>query len=96
MGCIFHHDWKIAVNNSKLKIKGDSLGFSTLSGAIDRMCHEAFWQNKETQHFILSQLPEYRLSKFQQALPEIYSLEMVSNYLLDTSKTSQFLQAFDH
>jgi len=91
-GLQFHHDWKIAVDNSKLKIEGDSLGFSTLSGAIDRMCHEAFWQNEKTQHFISSQLPEYRLSKFQQALPETYSLEMVSNYLLDISRTVKFLQ----
>jgi ATP-dependent Lhr-like helicase len=91
-GLQFHHDWKIAVDNFKLKLEGNSLGFSTLSAAIDRMCHRAFWQDEETQHFMLSQLPQYRLSKFQQALPEAYSLEMVSSYLLDISKTVQFLQ----
>ncbi len=40
---------------------------------------------------IFEQLP-YRLSKFQQALPADYSLEMVSDYLLDIPGTIRFLQ----
>ncbi|MEH2160462.1 MAG: hypothetical protein V7K38_05320 [Nostoc sp.] len=51
-----------------------------------------FWETSATQRFILSQLPEYRLSKFQRALPEVYSLEMISNYLLDIRGVINFLK----
>jgi ATP-dependent Lhr-like helicase len=37
-------------------------------------------------------LPEDRLSKFQVALPEIYSLEIIRNYLLNIPRTSRFLK----
>jgi ATP-dependent Lhr-like helicase len=37
-------------------------------------------------------LPEYRLSKFQQALPDQFALEMVQNYLLDIPAAVVFLQ----
>ncbi|MGB3491233.1 MAG: hypothetical protein WBA57_00790 [Elainellaceae cyanobacterium] len=36
--------------------------------------------------------PEYRLSKFQQALPEQFALEMVQDYLLDIPAAVTFLQ----
>ena len=82
-GLQFHHDWKIVSDNFKIKIEGDSLSSGTLSLAITHLSDASFWKNPSTQRFILSQLPEYRLSKFQQALPDIYSIEMISNYLLD-------------
>jgi ATP-dependent helicase Lhr and Lhr-like helicase len=93
-GLQFHHDWKIVSDNFKIKIEGDSLSFGTLSLAITQMSDASFWKNPSTQRFILSQLPEYRLSKFQQALPDIYSIEMISNYLLDLVGVLQFLQLF--
>lgn len=91
-GLQFHHDWKIISDNFKLKIEGDSVGHATLSLAIAQMNTPVFWKNSATQHFILLQLPEYRLSKFQRALPETYSLEMVSNYLLDIPGVIKFLR----
>jgi hypothetical protein len=91
-GLQFHHDWKIISDNFKLKIEGDSVGYATLSLAIAQMSTPTFWEAPATQRFILSQLPEYRLSKFQRALPEVYSLEMVSNYLLDIPGVIKFLK----
>ncbi len=74
------------------KIEGDSLSSGTLSLASEQMRDVTFWKTPFTQHFILSQLPDYRLSKFQQALPDIYSLEMISYYLLDVLGVIQFLR----
>jgi len=91
-GLQFQRDWKVVADNFKLKIVGESLGQSSLSLAIEQMCDEIFWQRSSTQGFIWSQLPQYRLSKFQKALPEPYSLEMVSDYLLSIPRTYQFLQ----
>jgi ATP-dependent helicase Lhr and Lhr-like helicase len=70
-------------DNFRLKIEGDSVSLATFSLAIDRMSHSAFWQHPSTTQFILDQLPDYRLSKFQRALPNPYALEMISNHLLD-------------
>jgi ATP-dependent helicase Lhr and Lhr-like helicase len=91
-GLQFQHDWKIMADNFKLKITGESLGKSTLSSALERIHDENFWHSPATQNFIWSQLPQYRLSKFQPALPEAFSLEMVSDYLLNVPGTRQFLQ----
>jgi ATP-dependent helicase Lhr and Lhr-like helicase len=90
-GLQFHHDWKITSDNFKLKIEGDSVGAATLSLAITKISEATFWENSNTQNFILSQLPEYRLSKFQRALPAFYSLEIISNYLLDIKGSISFL-----
>jgi ATP-dependent helicase Lhr and Lhr-like helicase len=91
-GLQFHHDWKIVSDNFKLKIEGDSVGAATLNLAIARTKDINFWENSETQNFICSQLPEYRLSKFQRALPNIYSIEIIRHYLLDIVGTIQFLE----
>jgi len=55
------------------------------------MIDHAFWNQLSTKRFIFEQLPEYRLSKFQQALPESYSLEIIGNYLLDIPRAVTFL-----
>ena len=91
-GLQFHRDWKIIADNFRLKIEGDSVSPTTLSLAIAQMSDNAFWNDPSTKRFIFEQLPEYRLSKFQQALPESYSLEMISHYLLDIPGAVLYLQ----
>ena len=91
-GLQFHHDWKIVSDNFKLKIEGNSVGAATLDLTIARIKDKNFWENSDTQNFMYSQLPEYRLSKFQRALPDVYSIEMIRNYLLDIEGTIQFLE----
>ncbi len=55
------------------------------------MSNDAFWNEPSTKRFLFEQLPEYRLSKFQKTLPESYSLEMISKYLLDIPGAVLFL-----
>jgi ATP-dependent Lhr-like helicase len=80
-----------AVFPLKLKIEGDSVSPTTLNLAIAHLTNDVFWNEPSTKRFIFKQLPEYRLSKFQQALPESYSLEMLSDYLLDIPGAVLFL-----
>lgn len=94
-GLQFHHDWKIVADNFKLKIEGDSLGSGTLNLSLERLSESDFWETLSMQKFIASQLPQYRLSKFQQALPEMFSVEMIHNYLLDISSTVTFLRKYN-
>ena len=92
MVCSFTTTGKLSCDNFKLKIEGDSVGAATLDLAITRTKDRNFWENSDTQNFIAFQLPEYRLSKFQRVLPNVYSLEIIRNYLLDTIGTIRFLE----
>jgi ATP-dependent helicase Lhr and Lhr-like helicase len=93
-GLQYHSDWKIVADNFKLKIEGDSASSATILPAIEEMKKRSFWGSESVQNFVISQLPEYRLSKFQQALPEKYSLEIIGNYLLDYKGTLHYLNQF--
>ncbi len=86
-----YHNCSIVADNFRLKIEGDSVSPTTLKLAIAQISNDAFWNEPSTKRFICQQLPEYRLSKFQQTLPESYSLEIISNYLLDIPGAVLFL-----
>jgi ATP-dependent Lhr-like helicase len=91
-GLQYGHDWKIVADNFRLKIEGNSVGPATIGLALEKMQTREFWDDPSVQGFILSELPEYRLSKFQQALPDLFALEMVRNYLLDIPAAVVYLQ----
>ena len=91
-GIQFQEDWKIVSDNFGLKIEGSRLSPKSLYAAIAKMSTDDFWSNSSSKHFIRAQLPEYRLSKFQIALPDDYCSEMVSDYLLDIPGAVRFLQ----
>jgi len=55
------------------------------------MSAPGFWESEDTRSEILARVPEYRLSKFQVALPEWAAAEMVGAYLLDFGGTASFL-----
>ncbi|TXD36978.1 DEAD/DEAH box helicase [Lujinxingia vulgaris] len=77
------YGWKIAVDNRRLRIEGDGLLDGTFEVAQERLSHAAFWEEELPWEAILAALPDYRLSKFQPALPEGAQREMVSEFLLD-------------
>jgi ATP-dependent helicase Lhr and Lhr-like helicase len=83
------YGWKIRVDNFKLRIEGDSLGHSTLSVGIDRVLSAEFWREPSTLNYLLHNMPNYRFSKFQQALPEDFAFEVVQSYLLDIGGVSR-------
>jgi ATP-dependent helicase Lhr and Lhr-like helicase len=86
-------DWKLVVDNFKVKIEGSGLTPHSLQQTISCLSTKDFWNDASTQSFIKANLPQYRLSKFQSALPANNSLEMIENYLLDVSQTIIFLKS---
>lgn len=90
-GLQYGHDWKIVVDNFSIKIEGDSVGPNTLNLSIRELKNQSFWDASSTQNFVAFELPDYRLSKFQQALPDAFAIEVVKDYLLDVSETTQYL-----
>lgn len=85
-------DWKIVADNFRLKIEGSGLTPQSLRQIIANLSSDDFWKDSLTQSYIKANLPNYRLSKFQFALPVNSSFEIVENYLLDISKTIIFLR----
>ena len=83
--------WKVAADNLKLTIEGDGLSFAELEETISALGLSAFWRDPRNQRRLLAALPEYRLSKFQRALPERFALEVIAKFLLDVPGTVRFL-----
>ncbi len=91
LGLRIQEDWTVVADNFRLKIEGDGVVFSAVEAAIGALAESDFWQDPVHQAAILRQLPDYRLSKFQRALPMRCSVEMVGEYLLDIPGTLRFL-----
>lgn len=85
--------WKAVADNFQLRIEGDGVNHESVRAAIGRMADSRFWEAPDTRKAVLARLPNYRLSKFQDCLPERYALEVVERYLLDVAGTVRWLGA---
>lgn len=85
--------WNAAADNFRLKLPSDEVTLRSLEEALARLAEADFWEDPRTETRLLGMLPEYRLSKFQRALPPRFSMEMVKEYLLDIPGTLRFLAA---
>lgn len=84
--------WKIVADNVQLRIEGDGVGHEPIRGAIRKMAVQGFWDAPEVRRAILARLPGYRLSKFQDCLPQGFALEVIESYLLDVRGTVDWLR----
>ncbi len=85
-------DFKVSSDNFRIRIKGDTVTHKGIKEVIQRMLEPEFWSDRSVLQGIVAGLPEYRLSKFQRALPAEYSEEMVTQYLLDLEGTRRFVE----
>ena len=83
--------WKVVADNFQLRIEGDGIGHESVRKAIGKMSSPEFWDAPDTRRAVLARLPGYRLSKFQDCLPELFALEVVERYLLDVEGTVRWL-----
>jgi len=83
--------WKVVADNFQLRIEGDGVADASVRDAVRALARDAFWSAPDTGRALLARIPEYRLSKFQDALPERCALEMLGGYLLDVPGTKRFL-----
>jgi ATP-dependent Lhr-like helicase len=84
--------WKVIADNVQLRVEGAGITHTTLDEAIDKLRVPAFWASEETRKALFARVPDFRLSKFQQALPPACETEVVSMYLLDIEGTQRFLE----
>ena len=85
-------DWKVAGDNFCLKIKGDGVSHASLASAMLLLGADDFWNDEDSWTAIRAGLPAYRLSKFQQALPEWAQTEMLGRFLFDVAGTRAWLE----
>jgi ATP-dependent Lhr-like helicase len=64
---------------------------ATVVAAIEALAVPAFWEDAELWRRIVARIPPYRFSKFQDALPPRFELELVGRYLLDLDGTRRFI-----
>jgi ATP-dependent Lhr-like helicase len=83
--------WKVVADNFQLRIEGDGIGHESVGRAIARMTTADFWNEADTRRAVLARLPAYRLTKFQDCLPENFALEVIETYLLDVAGTVRWL-----
>ena len=89
----FSQGWKVVADNFELRISGAGVSDDAVRAAIQEMTDSEFWERPETMRALLGRLPTYRLSKFQDALPDAFAVEMVGDYLLDVPATRRFIIA---
>ncbi len=85
--------WKVVADNFSLRITGSGVSGETVRKAIDDLRVDGFWEAPETRTNLLAKVPEYRLSKFQQALPPKFEVETVGEYLLDFEGAERFVRS---
>ena len=86
--------WKVTADNFSLRVKSRTLTTQKLYEAISSISDPEYWRSAETRSLLLARVPEYRLSKFQQALPNQFEVEMIGDYLLDFDGAAKFLEGW--
>lgn len=83
--------FKVVADNIHLRIEGDGVGHESVRSAIGAMASAEVWAEPAMRRALLGRLPGYRLSKFQDCLPERFALEVIEGYLLDVAGAVKWL-----
>ena len=84
--------WRVVSDNFLVRIEGDGVSHDTVIAELDRIVREDVLADSDVWRRVAALLPEYRLSKFQPALPDAYAVEVVAGYLLDGEGTRGWLR----
>ena len=77
-------DWKITTDNILVKAKGEGITPERFDDAIKRLATPEIWDDDKLWKDVAESLPNYRLSKFQDLMPDWVEREVVGGYLLST------------
>ena len=75
-------DWNITIDNLVVKAKGEGLTPERFQDAINRLASPEIWEDNKLWKDVAASLPNYRLSKFQDHMPDWLEREVVVAYLL--------------
>ena len=77
------HDWKVVSDNYAVRIRAQDIDANRVERAIGELLDREFWDNAALWGEVASELPGYRLSKFQDVLPPWVEREVIATFLLD-------------
>lgn len=83
-------DWKITTDNFLVKAKGEGITAERFQDAIERLSTPEVWDDTKLWKDVAECLPNYRLSKFQDLMPDWVEQEVVANYLLSVVKAQSW------
>lgn len=84
--------WTVRSDNFRLRVsRPHEAEQLTLLQGLEALADPATWKDAELQQRLRDAMPEYRLSKFQPALPPHRALEVVQAFLLDIPQTLHYL-----
>jgi ATP-dependent helicase Lhr and Lhr-like helicase len=86
---------EVQATNEKVRIVSDIVPESEFWNIVDRMSAATYWEQPQLLEQIMTMLPDYRLSKFQQHLPRPFARELVAATVLDIPATMRFLREED-
>ena len=89
------HDWKVVSDNYAVRIRAKGLEPHAVQEALDALSEPDFWENASLWGEIATELPNYRLTKFQDVLPPWVEREMVATFLLDLEGAWRWLGGRD-
>jgi ATP-dependent Lhr-like helicase len=75
-------DWKVTTDNVLVKAKGEGITPERFHDAIKRLATPEIWDDNKLWKDVAESLPNYRLSKFQDLMPDWVEQEVVADYLL--------------
>jgi ATP-dependent Lhr-like helicase len=85
--------WKVVAENFHMKISGDGLNHSSLLAALHALGDSAFWEDPDRVRAIRARLPPFRMSKFQDALPDAAVTEMLAKFFIDAAGAQAVIEA---
>lgn len=88
-GLSLRFGWTVACDNFRLRVR--RVEGIRVEDALRELASLSVWRDPAFQDSLLRAMPDYRLSKFQEALPRQRSLEVVRDYLVDIPGTIRYL-----
>ncbi|MFT5686602.1 MAG: ATP-dependent Lhr-like helicase [Myxococcota bacterium] len=82
-------DWKVTADNFTVRVRSEATAHGEFMAARRMLREPGFWSDAGRWSGL--ELPSWRLSKFQRAMPERAQHEMLSRFLLDLEGTAHFL-----
>jgi ATP-dependent Lhr-like helicase len=83
--------WSATAENWMVKVQGPDVTDESISEVVKQMRADGFWEDPAVYRQLLERLPQFRLSKFQRAMPDAAVREMVGRVLVDVGRAKACL-----
>ena len=86
----FFPDRRRTTDNILVKAKGEGITPERFHDAIERLSTPEVWNDTKLWKDVAESLPNYRLSKFQDLMPDWVKQEVVAQQLISPSSTKEW------